>query len=493
MNNSLVSTRNSKEKVSIYQAIKQGLASDGGLFVDPNLTNKQVNLKTTVKLDYKPLAKLILKTLMPDFDHRALQESIEAAYHNSFDTHDITPLKKLHHFYLLELFHGPTSAFKDVGLQLLPQLMRRIIKPKQKIMVLTATSGDTGTAALQGFKNVPQIGINVFYPHNGVSPIQYRQMATTIGKNTRVAGIVGNFDDAQTNVKRIFDNQNYRKSLAKKNIMLSSANSINIGRLYPQVVYYFAAYNQLVQQKEIKLGDQINFTVPTGNFGDILAGYYAKQLGLPIKKLIIASNANSVLSQFFKHGIYNRKLPFKKTYAPSMDIQVSSNFERLLYYESQKNTAEVKDLMHQLVQDGHYQVSSTLLKHIKKDFAAGFTNNDQILESIQQVFHDSQMVIDPHTAAGYHVMREYQQRDPDTPMVLLSTASPYKFSDAVAKALLRQEFTSPIKATQAILRATGAPIPKNLSRLWKLPQRDADIISKDKMLNYINHNLERIF
>src|SRR5699024_8534079 len=263
--------------------------------------------------------------------------------------------------------HGPTSAFKDIGIQMLPQLMKQVLTPEQRVMILTATSGDTGKAALEGFKNLEKMGITVFYPYDGVSKIQQLQMQTTNGNNTEITAIKGNFDDAQSNVKKIFNDQSFKQKLGE-NISLSSANSINIGRLIPQVVYYFASYIQLVTKEQIKLGDQVNFTVPTGNFGDVLAGYYAKQMGLPVKKFIVASNENNVLTKFFQTGVYDRNRPFLKTFAPSMDIQISSNFERLLYYKSGEDTQYVKQLMDQLENVGKYQVKPEVLAEIQKDF-----------------------------------------------------------------------------------------------------------------------------
>ncbi|CAJ1197423.1 threonine synthase [Companilactobacillus nantensis] len=492
MNNNYTSTRSQKIQISAKEAIKKGFADDGGLFVYPELSNLKINLEAMKGLNYQEIAQIVLEKLLPDFSAAEIQASIENAYDHSFDTAKITPLVSVNNFHVLELFHGPTSAFKDIGLQMLPQLMKRVLKKNNQVMILTATSGDTGKAALEGFKNLDQTAITVFYPHNGVSKVQQLQMETTSGNNTEITAIKGNFDDAQSNVKKIFNDQALKQKLGK-NISLSSANSINIGRLIPQVVYYFDAYFQLVEQKQIKLGQKVNFTVPTGNFGDVLAGFYAKQMGLPVNKFIVASNANNVLTKFFNTGIYNRNIPFLQTDAPSMDIQISSNFERLLYYKSNEDTDYVQKLMSELEQTGSYQVSAPILDAIKEDFYCGFATDQEIETTIKNVYQNDNYLMDPHTAVGYKVMRDYQTTDPDTPTILLSTASPYKFVHVVTKAVLNKSFDDDHEAMQQLQQFTQLPIPKNLAQVWDLPILHQDVINQANMTDYVLEKVEDHF
>ncbi|MFD1125196.1 threonine synthase [Lentilactobacillus raoultii] len=493
MNKNYTSTRNNSVSISAKEAIKKGFADDKGLFVYPNLGEDQLDLQKILTLDYSEIAKTVLAKLLPDFSTGEIAESVDQAYQSSFDSDKITPVVNVDDFHVLELFHGPTSAFKDVGLQLLPQLMKHVLVNDQKVMILTATSGDTGKAALEGFKDLDNMGIIVFYPDGGVSKIQKLQMVTTGGHNTRVAAIKGNFDDAQTNVKLIFNDNTLRAQLGSA-VSLSSANSINIGRLIPQVVYYFDAYKQLVNNGDIKVGDQVNFTVPTGNFGDVLAGYYAKLLGLPVKKFVIACNENNVLANFFEHGVYDRNRPFFQTVAPSMDIQISSNFERLLYYKSGQDSTYVKQLMDDLEQTGKYQVSPAVLKAIQADFYCGYSTDAEIEASINQVYDSNGYLMDPHTAAGYKVMRDYQKSD-QTPMVLLSTASPYKFVNAVAKAVLPEEADSQdvLQTMKDLAAKTHAPIPENLQKVWQLPVRHESVIQKSDMKKYVKEQTEAVF
>ncbi|MFC6175620.1 threonine synthase [Companilactobacillus huachuanensis] len=492
MNKNYTSTRNKQIKLSAKDAIKKGFADDGGLFVYPELSRLNVDLNSMEEMSYQQIAKVVLEKLLPDFSTAEIETSIASAYDHSFDTAKITPLVKVNNFHVLELFHGPTSAFKDIGLQMLPQLMKRVLKKDNKVMILTATSGDTGKAALEGFKNLDQTAITVFYPHNGVSKVQQLQMETTDGNNTEITAIKGNFDDAQSNVKKIFNNQNLEQQLGD-NISLSSANSINIGRLIPQVVYYFDAYLQLVKQQEIKLGEKVNFTVPTGNFGDVLAGYYAKQMGLPVNKFIVASNANNVLTKFFETGIYNRNIPFLQTDAPSMDIQISSNFERLLYYKSNGDTEYVKSLMDDLESKGSYQVSAEILKNIQADFFCGFATDVEIETTINDVYKKDGYLMDPHTAVGYKVMRDYQANDPDTPSILLSTASPYKFVHVVTKSIMDENFADDHLSMKRLQEFTNQPIPSNLAKVWDLPILHQDVIAQDDMEKYVLEKVEDNF
>ncbi|MQS96823.1 threonine synthase [Companilactobacillus halodurans] len=492
MEKNYTSTRDDKIKISAKDAIKKGFADDGGLFVYPQLNQLKVDLKSLVTMGYQSIAQVILEKLLPDFTKVEIHSSILNAYGNNFDNKNITPVVDVDDFHVLELFHGPTSAFKDIGLQMLPQLMQRVLDDDTKVMILTATSGDTGKAALVGFKNVEQTGITVFYPYQGVSPIQQLQMETTDGNNTDITAIKGNFDDAQTNVKQIFNDQAFKKSLGDK-ISLSSANSINIGRLIPQVVYYFASYIQLVNKKTLKLGQKVNFTVPTGNFGDVLAGYYAKQMGLPVNKFIVASNENNVLTKFFKTGIYDRNMPFYQTIAPSMDIQISSNFERLLYYKSGEDTAYVQKLMTELEQTGRYRVCDKVLSAIKEDFFCAYSTDEEIKTSINSLFKKSNYLMDPHTAVGYKAMRDYQKIHDQTPNILLSTASPYKFVHAVSEAILKHPAEDDQEAMQQLEEISQVPIPRNLKNLFDLPILHHDIIETNNMENYIKAKVEEKF
>ncbi|MEY2349301.1 threonine synthase [Lentilactobacillus buchneri] len=492
MNKYYTSTRNGSVQISAKQAIKKGFADDKGLFVYPDLEKLQVNFEKLLKLNYQDIARAVLTILLPDFSADEIDESVRAAYQSSFDTQKITPVIPVDDFHILELFHGPTSAFKDVGLQLLPQLMKHVLVGNNKVMILTATSGDTGKAALEGFKGLDNMGIIVFYPDGGVSKIQKLQMITTGGNNTKVAAIEGNFDDAQTNVKRIFNDQALKESLGD-DVSLSSANSINIGRLIPQVVYYFDSYKQLVNDGSIEVGQKVNFTVPTGNFGDVLAGYYAKMLGLPVNKFVVACNENNVLANFFNHGVYDRNRPFFQTVAPSMDIQISSNFERLLYYKSGQDTEYVKQLMDDLEDSGKYEVSKEVLANIQQDFYCGYSTDEDIERSIAEVYEQNGYLMDPHTAAGYKIMCNYQKLDPETPMILLSTASPYKFVNAVANAVLPETSADVQQVMRDLHDATNAPIPDNLRKVWDLPVRHESVIQKDQMTDYVKQKVEEVF
>ncbi|WP_125764156.1 threonine synthase [Companilactobacillus hulinensis] len=488
MNKLYTSTRNTDVAISAKDAIRQGFSTDGGLFVFPNFDNSSISIEEIKNKNYQEIAKLVLRQLLPDFSDQEISDCVSAAYNNSFDTDEVTPLTRVDNFNVLELFHGPTSAFKDVGLQLLPQLMNHSIANK-RVMILTATSGDTGKAALEGFKDADKIAITVFYPHNGVSQVQQLQMATTGGNNTEIAAIEGNFDDTQSNVKKILNDASLKEQLGS-NISLSSANSINIGRLIPQIVYYFYSYKKLVENKQIHNGDKVNFSVPTGNFGDVLAGYLAKQLGLPVNKFIVASNENNVLTDFFNSGIYDRNRPFFKTVAPSMDIQISSNFERLLYYKSNGNTEYVKQLMDELESTGKYQVSDELLKSIQEDFYCGYSTDDEIKQSINEVYEKFDYLMDPHTAVGYKVMRDYEQIDNSCPTILLSTASPYKFVKVVADAILDNDKNDDLQLMNDINQKTGVPIPQNLKNVWNLPILHDDVIERNDMRDYVKSKVE---
>jgi len=431
MNINYVSTRNEKDYVSPSLGILKGIAADGGLYVPEKVPTLTKSLEELCELNYQDSAFEILKLFYTDFTEDELKYCIKNAYDDKFDTKIIAPIAKVEDDFFLELFHGKTIAFKDMALSILPYLMTVSAKKndiKDDIIILTATSGDTGIAALEGFKNVPNTKVVVFYPKDGVSQVQEKQMITIDGDNTFVISVNGNFDDAQSAVKNIFMNDEMKNDLKNKGYVLSSANSINIGRLFPQVVYYFHAYASLVKSKEINCGDKINFTVPTGNFGNILAGYYAKLLGLPVNKFICASNENKVLYDFFKTGIYDRNRDFKLTISPSMDILISSNFERLIYLMSDQETT--RNLFEDLKTKGEYTFNKEF-----KDFTGEFVTDKETKGFIKDVYNKG-YVMDTHTAVAYGAYKKYQKESSDNHKnVILSTASPYKFAEAVCGAI----------------------------------------------------------
>lgn len=434
------STRGNAEKLDSARAIIRGLAADGGLFVPDAMPKVDMAfIEGLQKLSYEERAEKVLGLFLTDYTQDELKGCVTRAYDNGrFDTVKRAPVKAVGDKSVLELWHGPTSAFKDMALQLLPQLMSTALKKtgeKDKVLILVATSGDTGKAALEGFRDVPQISIMVFYPQGGVSRIQQLQMLTQEGKNVNVTAVKGNFDDAQSGVKMIFGDKAFNEELAKKGIRLSSANSINWGRLVPQIVYYFSAYADLLSAGTIKAGEEINFTVPTGNFGDILAGFYAKCMGLPVNKLICASNANNVLTDFLRTGVYDRQRDFFKTISPSMDILISSNLERLLYHMT-GDTAKVAGWMKELGEKGRYDVGSELLTKIQQTFWADWTSDADTEGCIGSLYKKTHYVADPHTAVAWSVAEKYQQATGDRHhMVVVSTASPYKFNGSVLEAL----------------------------------------------------------
>ena len=474
------STRSLSPSVDSAQAVLNGLAPDGGLYMPESIP--VFDWKGCLKGSSCSMSAKILGALLPDFPD--MNTLVKNAYEGKFETEDLTPTVKVGNNTVLELFRGPTSAFKDVALSMLPQLMtaaKTLKKQDQDIMILTATSGDTGKAALEGFKDVPGIRITVFYPHGGVSQVQRAQMATQEGSNVAVCAVEGNFDDAQTGVKKIFS-ACQGKALP---FQLSSANSINIGRLAPQIMYYFRAYRDLLDRGEIQLGDKVNFSVPTGNFGDILAGYLAKRLGLPVGTLICASNANNVLTDFIRTGIYNRRRPLYKTTSPSMDILVSSNLERLLYLLT-GDTELVAELMKKLSEEGEYQVPADLLAKIQKEFYAACCDDTRAAQVIGSVYHTQNYLLDPHTASGWAAAEDYLAETGDrTPMVVLSTASPYKFPAAVLSAIGGDISGSEFDQMERLSQITGVPIPKNLATLRGKAERHNTVISKEAMMDYV--------
>ena len=473
------STRSAQACVDSAQAVIRGLAPDGGLYMPQKLPTVDVN--ACLKEDFYGCAARLLSAFLPELPD--MPSLVEKAYTGKFSAPDVTPTVTVGDFSVLELWRGPTSAFKDVALRMLPQLLTAARKVKGmdgEIMILTATSGDTGKAALEGFRDVEGISICVFYPHGGVSKVQRAQMVTQEGSNVSVCAVEGNFDDAQTGVKQIF-----AACRDRDDIHLSSANSINIGRLVPQITYYFKAYRDLLDQGAITMGQEVNFSVPTGNFGDILAGYLAKQLGLPVGRLICASNANNVLTDFLRTGTYDRRRPLLKTQSPSMDILVSSNLERLLYLLS-GDTGLVASLMEQLNTQGSYTVPQALYDRLQKDFWAGCCDDAAARDAIGRVWKKEQYLTDPHTATGWVVAEEYRAKTGDTrPMVVLSTASAYKFPSAVLEALGAEGAEDEFDRMEQLQEITGTPIPENLSTLRQKPERHTGVIPKEAMLDFV--------
>lgn len=463
------STRNKCLNSTASLAVLKGIADDGGLYVMRDLENKKVNVENLKGKSYIEMAEKILGEMLDDFSEEKIKECVLNAYTNKFKTNEVVQVVKVGNSYITELFQGPTSAFKDVALSILPHLMKAsyyMNDIKGEVIVLTATSGDTGKAALEGFKDVDGTKIAVFYPEGGVSQVQKAQMITQEGSNTYVSAIKGNFDDAQTAVKNIFTNEDLIKELKENNRIFSSANSINIGRLVPQIVYYFYSYIKLVENNEIQMWDKVNFSVPTGNFGNILAGYYAKMLGLPINKLICGSNENNVLYDFIKTGIYDKNREFHKTISPSMDILVSSNLERLLYYLSGKDNDTVQQLMEQLKSTGKYEVSSEMKEKINEEFYAGCVFKEQTEETIKRAFEKYGYLLDTHTAVAYKSLEDYKEQTQDnTKSIVLSTASPYKFSKSVYEALYGEETRDEFEIMEELSEKTGVEIPNNLKNL----------------------------
>ena len=476
------STRNVNEKVSAAQAIAQGLSQEGGLFVPASFP--KVDLDAACKMEYAQLASHILSGYLEDYDPNFLKQATADTYGAAFGG----KAGQLEHVegstYALELWHGPTCAFKDYALQLMPKLLveaKKNLGRTEQTLILVATSGDTGKAALEGYKNIPGVKILVFYPDSGTSEIQRLQMVTQQGDNVGVYAVKGNFDDAQTGVKRVFADKQLAAELAKKDVRLSSANSINWGRLVPQIVYYFAAYGRLVRNHEIEMGQPVDFCVPTGNFGDILAGYYAKQMGLPVGKLVCASNRNNVLTEFFETGTYNARREFFRTTSPSMDILVSSNLERLLYHITGSD-AQVAAWMADLAEKGSYTVNSTTLETIRADFAAGCASDEEVAQEIKAIYQKVGYLCDPHTAVAFKVAREYQAASQShNPMVVLSTASPYKFPRDVLTALGAEAPQSDFAAMDGLKALTNVTVPNSLAALRGQQERFNQVIEPSQI------------
>ena len=494
------STRDSSVKLSSCEAIIKGLASDGGLFVPdeiPSLSKQEI--EALVDMSYTQRAVLILGKFLTDYTEAELKNCVEAAYtKEKFGTDTIAPVYKLSDCeYILELWHGPTCAFKDMALQILPHLLVTATKKtgvKKEIVILVATSGDTGKAALEGFSDVAGTRINVFYPSDGVSKVQKMQMVTQKGNNVNVTGVNGNFDDAQTGVKKIFTNEEFAKLANAHDFMLSSANSINWGRLVPQIVYYWSAYAEMCKAGEVQLGDKINIVVPTGNFGNILAAYYASLMGLPANKFICASNSNNVLTDFLKTGVYDRNREFHLTISPSMDILISSNLERLLYHVANGKDKETKEYMSALAKDGRYEVSDDIKAFLSDKFASGCADDTETKNKIREVYENGGYVMDTHTAVAKAVYDAYRAETGDlTKTVIASTASPFKFSGSVMEALEsddsfgRDEF----EILEALSEKYDLDIPDSLAKL-KEEQVLFDVVCEKEDLEQVVRDFLRL-
>lgn len=479
------STRNSNISVTASEAVLKGLAEDGGLFVPDSIPALDVPLESLAGKSYQEVAYEVMKLFLSDYTEEELKHCINSAYDNKFDTAEIVPLKEADGAYYLELFHGATIAFKDMALSILPHLMTTAAKKhnmKEEIVILTATSGDTGKAALAGFADVPGTSIIVFYPKDGVSKIQEKQMVTQKGGNTNVVAIHGNFDDAQTGVKEIFGDKALAKRMKEQGYQFSSANSINIGRLVPQVVYYVYTYATLVAQGKLVCGEPMNVVVPTGNFGNILAAYYAKQMGVPIKKLVCASNENKVLFDFFQTGVYDKRREFVLTSSPSMDILVSSNLERLIYTCAGENSDVNAALMKQLKEEGRYEITADMKAKLT-DFAGGYATEAETAATIRKVYEKTGYVMDTHTAVAATVFYKYKEETQDnTVTVIASTASPYKFTRSVIEAIENKatnedDFT----LVDRLCEVSGVKVPNAIEEIRNAEVRHTMVCDKDNM------------
>ena len=479
------STRNADKTVTASQAILKGLAEDGGLFVPTELPKLDVTMNELKTMSYQETAYAVMKQFLTDFTEEELKHCINSAYDSKFDTEVIAPLVKVGDTYHLELFHGATIAFKDMALSILPHLLTTAAKKNnviKDIVILTATSGDTGKAALAGFADVPGTKIIVFYPKNGVSKVQELQMVTQKGDNTSVVAIHGNFDNAQSGVKALFEDKEVEKELSDAGYQFSSANSINIGRLVPQVVYYVYAYAKLLENEEIENGEEINVTVPTGNFGNILAAYYAKQMGVPIAKLICASNENKVLFDFFKTGKYNRNREFVLTSSPSMDILISSNLERLIYTIAGQDAKKNSELMEALKKDGVYEITPEMKEKLS-DFEGGYSTEEETKETIGATYKSTGYVMDTHTAVAAHVSRAYRDASKDQKkMLVASTASPYKFARSVMTAIdEKYDELEEFALIDELEKVSGVAIPNAIEEIRNAQIRHTKECDVDKM------------
>ena len=489
----LYSTRSSRHTASSTQAVLKGIAPDGGLYTPISFADLKVDVGSLLNMSAVEISAEVIGRLLDDFTREEMHSLIEAAYADKFETPDLTPVEKVGSDFVLELFRGPTSAFKDVALSVLPRLItaaKAKLGVDEEIVILTATSGDTGKAALEGFHDVEGTRIVVFYPDGGVSDVQKAQMVTQAGGNVGVCAVRGNFDDAQTGVKNIFADDEQNRWAAAAGARLSSANSINIGRLAPQVAYYFKAYCDLVLRGEIRLGEPVNFIVPTGNFGDILAGEYARRMGLPVAKLVCASNANNVLTDFINTGVYDRRREFYKTASPSMDILVSSNLERYLFLASGCDFDLVSKLMAQLKDEGVYTAPQSLMDEMREHFWAGCADDARALAAIGEVWRRHGYLMDTHTAVAWAVMEDFKaQVDNGWANVVLSTASPYKFSRDVLSAICDDKPESGFGAMDLLHQLTEVPVPAPLAALRDMAPRFNDCVDRTDMLDYVKRTI----
>ena len=491
------STRNESETATASEAILKGLTSDGGLFVPDELPELDVPFEELAEMDYQGVAFEVMSRMFTDFTEDELIACIEGAYDVKFDTEKIAPVKYHHGAYILELFHGKTIAFKDMALSILPYLMTTAAKKNNindEILILTATSGDTGKAALAGFADVPGTNIIVYYPKGGVSPIQEAQMLTSKGANLDVVSVKGNFDDAQTGVKKIFSDPKMQEFAKEHGVMFSSANSINIGRLVPQIVYYVYAYTRLVAAGTIKPGDEINVVVPTGNFGNILAAYYASLMGLPVKKFICASNDNKVLFDFFTTGKYDKNRDFILTTSPSMDILISSNLERLIYRIAGNDATKNAEMMKSLNEKGEYEIDEEMKKNLYQ-FYGNFATMDEVAETIKTVYEEDGYVLDPHTAVAVNVYDKYKaETGDDTPVVIASTASPYKFTRSVVEAIVgeKRDKASDFELVDELFKISGVAIPQAIEDARSGEPMEKRTFAKTKMSDPVKEMIEKI-
>lgn len=487
------STRGSDRELTGAQAIIQGISEDKGLYVPISIPTLPFKIEDMIGKSYQEIAFKVIGAFFDDYTEEEMKHCIDGAYDEKFEAKEIAPFVKAGDAYFLELYHGKTAAFKDMALSILPYLLTTATKKEKeekKICILTATSGDTGKAALEGFADVPGTEIIVFFPNQGVSQVQEQQMVTQEGANTHVFAINGNFDDAQTGVKKIFNDNAFAAKLAKEGCKLSSANSINIGRLVPQVAYYVYSYIKLVEQGVINNGEKMNIVVPTGNFGNILAGYYAKQMGIPVNKFICASNENKVLTDFINTGVYDIKRDFYLTNSPSMDILISSNLERLLYHLSGGNGDEIKGLMEALDAEKRYEVSQKI-KDGMADFYGGYADMNATNQTIGQMYEDNDYLMDTHTAVAYKVYEDYKAITGDeTPTVIASTASAYKFAESVAKSIGLGEEENGFRYVEALAAKTGVKVPKGLKELDKKEVRHTGVIDIDQMQATVENCVE---
>lgn len=491
------STRNSSIRFSAAEAIVNGISAEGGLFVPSEIPQMTLDEITALgNMTYSERAAAVFSKYLTDFTAEEIRYCTDNAYTDkSFATKNIAEVRKLtDDIHILELWHGPTCAFKDMALQILPYLLTTSVKKinlNKKVVILVATSGDTGKAALEGFADVPGTNIIVFYPEDGVSAMQKRQMTTQDGSNVKVCALKGNFDDCQNGVKAIFTDENVKKKLSDAGMMFSSANSINWGRLAPQIIYYLSSYAELVKNGSIKAGEKINITVPTGNFGNILAAYYAKNMGMPVNKLICASNANNVLTDFINTGVYDRNRSFITTISPSMDILISSNLERLLYLLSGEDDAVIRDLFGKLASTGRYEVSADVRAKLQADFCAGCCDDKQTMAEIADIYKKYSYTLDTHSAVAVKVYEDYRARTGDTTKTLIaSTASPYKFSASVLEAIEgKRSDDDEYTLIDRLNKLSGYPVPASLAALKNKPARFTDVIGRDDMEEYVLKSL----